>query len=102
MTIKEKLYNGEKLTESELRELVNCGEDQEVIIDKKDFPEGSRRWEMPTCTIFKFEDKPDLWCIDWAKGLTEEQENEYQWQPYKVKKVVKTVATEVVSYEEIR
>ena len=40
-----------------------------------------------------------LYAIDWMRGLTECQENEYLEQPYKVKKVERVITKTEITYE---
>lgn len=102
MTIIEKLYAGEKLSEAELKAIVWGGYrycntplgDYEFV----DEVEGGRgRWTQRVQTIIRIEQ--DLWCVPWASGLTEEQENMFYEQPYKVQRKERVV-TEVY-YEPI-
>lgn len=85
-----KLHAGENLTSREIKELVwgyeidrMCGDD--------------RRWTRSVSSIVELEG--ELWQIDWEQGLTEYQESLYEEQPYRVKKVKKTVTRVEVSYE---
>ena len=66
----------------------------------------SRRWTQHVSTIVKIPKTPDseeysddLWRIDWDRGLTEYQENEYYEQPYRVVACPKTI--EVIEYKPI-
>ena len=80
-----KFNSDEKFTEGELEEIV-----QESDFEYVDEVEGEdHRWDREMQTIFKIDDK--LFAIDWRKGLTECQENEYWDQPYEVKVVEKTI-----------
>lgn len=84
---KEKLHNG-TFTKKELSDLAWC--DVEVDVKEVCQEEGeSHRWTRNVSTIFEFENK--FYCLDWQKGLTEYQENEFYNQPYEVEKVVKTI-----------
>ena len=47
------------------------------------------RWSITTQSIIELRDK--CFAIDWEKGATEMQENEFYNQPYEVKKVEKMV-----------
>lgn len=90
--IESKIINGEVLTEQEL----SCCAWGDVgnYIDKE---EGNTwRWTQSMSTIFEIEGQ--LYCIDWERGLTEYQENEYFDQPYKVRREEKVVTTTVVNY----
>lgn len=57
---------------------------------------GSGRWTQSISTIFEIDSQ--LYCIDWERGLTEYQDNEYLYQPYKVRQEEKEVTTTIVSY----
>lgn len=88
-----KLKAGENLTERELKTLVYEGNEVDEI-------EGdSGRWTQSVQTIIEVDGV--LYAVDWQRGLTECQENEFYDQPYKVKRVEKEVTTTVVTYEEI-
>ena len=77
----EKILNGEELTEIELSDLV----DYEI-----DSQEGDcGRWTMPVKSIVELCGR--YFAIDWDRGLTEMQENEFYNQPYEVKQVEKMV-----------
>lgn len=52
------------------------------------------RWTEHMTTIFRYENK--LYALEWERGLTEYQENEFYNQPYEVKEVKKMV--EVTDY----
>lgn len=97
MTIIEKMYAGEKLSEAELKAIIwggyrSCNTplgDCEFVDEVK----GDRgRWTQRVQTIIRVEQ--DLWCVPWEAGLTEEQENMYYEQPYKVQRKERVV-TEV-------
>lgn len=90
-----KLKAGEKLTEDEIATI--CYNSHEV-----DEIEGDdHRWAREVTTIVQIDDSENLWAIDWMRGLTEYQENEFYDQPYKVKKVEKVVTKVEVSYERV-
>lgn len=82
-TLEEKVYNGENLSENELADFVYDGP-QVFEIKGED-----RRWERTNTTIFKIKDK--YFAIDWEQGLTEEQEDSFNEQPYEVYKHTKQV-----------
>lgn len=73
------LNSGEKLTEEELEYIAY----EDVCIEQID--EGSGRWERYMTSIFQVKDQ--YWALDWAKGLTENQEDYFYQQPYQVKKI---------------
>lgn len=50
-------------------------------------------WTRWVDTIFKI-GEDEYWCIQWERGLTEFEPDEYLNDPYRVKKVVKTVRVE--------
>lgn len=101
MTIIEKMYDGQELSEKELEylatgfsfdnvESVNC-----VRIDNINGDIG--RWTQDVQTIIKVGE--DLWAINWKRGLTEIQENLFYEQPYRV--VRKEMQITKVYYEKI-
>lgn len=75
-TIVSKLKAGEKLTESELEYLVYDG------IEVDEIKGDSYRWTQSVQTILDIDG--ELWAVDWERGLTECQENEFYDQPYRV------------------
>lgn len=77
----DKITEGIDLTEKELREL-RYSRYAEIEGDKS-------RWSVYTQTIVKLRDK--YFSIDWSQGLTEIQEDEFDDQPYEVKKVEKMI-----------
>ena len=86
-----KLKNGERLSESEVRELTWSG-------DYVDEIEGDdHRWQKEMQTIIDVDGQ--LYAVDWMRGLTERQENEYLEQPYKVRKVEKVITKTEITYE---
>lgn len=102
MTIIEKMYAGEELSEKELRYLATgcsryCdtepGEYEEIDQIEGD----SGRWTQSMDTIIRVGD--DLWCIPWESGITECQENEFYQQPYRVERKERVVTQ--VYYEKI-
>lgn len=90
--IENKIINGEKLTEEELKSCA-LGEVGKCINKTEGY---SHRWTKDMSTIFELNNQ--LYCIDWQKGLTEYQENRYWEQPHKVRREEKTVTTIAVSY----
>lgn len=69
-----KLENKETLSEEDLWELT-CVSDEEI--DGKE-----HRWQREISSIIKYNGK--YYRIDWMRGLTENQENEFDNQPYEV------------------
>ena len=71
-----KLKSGAKLTYSEIQYMVYDGNVVEEI-------EGHHhRWTRDMQTILNIDD--ELWAINWECGLTENQEDEFYNQPYRV------------------
>lgn len=88
-----KLKSGKKLNENEIATLVYEGFEVDEI--KGD----SYRWTQSIQTIINIDG--ELWEIDWQKGLTEYQENEFYNQPYRVvKREKQVIVTEYVAVEE--
>ena len=88
-----KLKSGEKLSEKELKTLVYDGVEVDEI---KGY---SGRWTQGIQTILDIDG--ELWAIDWDRGLTECQENEFYNQPYKVvKRERQIIVAEYVAVEE--
>lgn len=87
----EKLKSGDRLSERELATLVCDGAIDEIEGD-------SGRWTQYIKTIIDIDG--DLWAIDWNRGLTECQENEFYDQPYRVvKQERQVVIAEYVAVE---
>ena len=81
--LEEKIYKGEKLTESELRDAVW---ELEVV----DEIEGSSgRWNQIMQSIIVIKDK--LFAINWQRGLTEHHEHIFDEQPYEVERKTRMV-----------
>lgn len=78
----EKILKGEELSEGELSDLV-----WDYEVESQDGEHG--RWHEYVKTIVELDGK--YFAIDWARGLTEMQEHEFNNQPYEVKKVEKMV-----------
>lgn len=79
---------GEELTEKEIKTLIWDGYIDEI--------EGeTHRWYREVKTIIKIDS--ELYAIDWDRGLTELQENEYPNQPYRVVRKEKQIT--VTYYE---
>jgi len=74
-----RVYNGDQdFTENELNDLVTEYED--ITVDT--IEGGDRRWSRNMETILIIEGK--YFSIQWEKGLTENQENEFYDQPIEV------------------
>lgn len=81
--LEEKIYNGVKLTQGELAEAV-------LEYDSVDEIEGKHnRWTQSVTTILQIKDK--LFAINWERGLTECQPNEFYNQPYEVERKTKMI-----------
>lgn len=88
----QKIDQGEKLTETELERLVWNYEIEKSYGD-------DHRWTKEVFSIICLLDR--YFEIDWQKGLTEMQDNEFYEQPYEVKQIEKVVVTkEWVSIKE--
>ena len=88
-----KLKSGEKLSERELMTLVCDG----VEVDEIEGDSG--RWTQGVQTIIDIDGA--LWAIDWDRGLTEYQDNEFYNQPYRVvKRERQIIVAEYVAVEE--
>lgn len=72
-----KIDNGEKLTEEELKEIVW---DYDVESSYGD----NRRWTRSVSTVVSMCGR--YFMVDWKEGLTEYQENEFWEQPYEVER----------------
>lgn len=102
MTIIEKMYSGEDLTKEELR-YIATGYSRHCTTEPGNYEEIDRiegeldRWTRAVDTIIRVGD--DFWSIPWEEGLTEYQENEFFYQPYKVARKERII-TEVY-YEEL-
>lgn len=83
----EKIEKNENLTEQELSELVFT-----YAIEHSYDADNTGRWTIPCKSIIKLCGK--TFAIDWDKGLTEYQENEFFNQPYAVKKRTRTITIE--------
>ena len=87
----DKITKGEKLTETELQELVWDYEIEKIYGE-------DHRWTKEVCSIIELCGKH--FAIDWMKGLTEMQDNEFHEQPYPVRQIERIVVTkEWVSIE---
>lgn len=86
-----KIYFGEHLSEDELKDAV-------FELEKvKEIPRENRRWTRYMSSIFQVADK--FFEIDWEEGLTEEQEDMYNNQPYQVYKHEHVVKETKVWYD---
>ena len=96
----EKIKNRKKLTEDELEELAFNSDfrgelfsDNLIEVIKRD----DTRWSKNMTTVLEFDG--ELYAIDWRKGLTEQQENAFYKQPYKVRKTERVIT--ITDYERI-
>ena len=88
-----KLKSGDKLSEREIKTLVYDG------IEVDEIEGDSGRWTQGVQTIIDIDG--ELWAIEWYRGLTEYQENEFYNQPYRVvKREKQIVVTEYVAMED--
>lgn len=101
MTIIEKLYQGEILSEKELECLVfgysfhGCDELGDNYIFEEEIEGEDNRWTKDMSTIFRVGN--DYWCLPWERGLTKYQKDEFCDQPYRV--IPKTEQIVVTRYE---
>ena len=84
---------GEKFSTDELEEIVSW----ECFPRVKDIEGSDHRWQREMTTVFEVGGR--LFALDWMKGLTEMQENDFWEQPYEVKEVTKMV--EVKKYVKV-
>lgn len=90
-----KLKKGEKLAEGEISEIL--WNNEEVYVEEGE----DRRWSKSMLTVVKIDEK--LYAIEWEKGLTEMQEDEFYEQPYPVnmeKREVVTIKTFITRKDE--
>lgn len=87
----EKIDNNEKLSESEIRELV-CNSIEDQYGD-------NNRWTRGVESIVQIGNR--FFSICWEEGLTEYQENEYYSQPVEVEKVTYEKTITVTEWKEI-
>ncbi len=84
---------GEKFSTDEL---------QEILWDwpkVKEIEGSDHRWQREMTTVFEVGGR--LFALDWMKGLTEMQDNDFWEQPYEVREVTKMVEVkEYVKLEE--
>lgn len=88
----DKIERKENLTEKELQTLVW---DYQIDIQEED----SGRWTKHMRAIVEL--CGNLYAINYEQGLTECQENEYPYQPVKVKRVELTKTITVIEYVEV-
>lgn len=74
---------GEKFSTDELQEIL-WGWPQVKEIEGSD-----HRWQREMTTVFEVGGR--LFALDWMKGLTEMQDNDFWEQPYEVREVTKMV-----------
>ena len=91
-TIENKILNGEELTETE-RKYCAWGEIGEYV---EEIEGEDHRWNREIQTIFKIGEQ--YYAINWMRGLTEMQENEYWDDPYKVERKEEIVTKTVIKY----
>lgn len=88
-TIQEKVLNGEELTEEELR-CLSSGVAGHLI---EEIEGDDHRWQREVSIVFEIQGR--YFRLDYMKGLTENQEDDFYEQPYEVIKKEKTI---VVNY----
>lgn len=96
LTPEEKMAKGIELKEDDLRELI-WGRNTLYTEEGED-----RRWSKSVTTVIEADDGV-IYAIDWEKGLTESQPDEFYEQPKKVrleKREVVTVVTNVIYLDE--
>jgi len=97
----DKLYNKD-FTEQELFDLkwFDLDMEEDIYNDLKSITEevdsDFDRWTAPASFIFSY--KGEYFRLDYDKGLTELQEDYFNYQPVKVKKVEKTIT--ITEWEE--
>lgn len=75
--IVQKIDAGEELSESEVREIIDCYSDWNYTEEGRD-----RRWHTSMMSYFAFGSR--WFAQPWEKGKTEMQESEFYAQPYEV------------------
>jgi len=90
MEIIQKLNDGTNLSESELNEL--------VYYSVKNIEGEDRRWSRSVTSILDIDG--ETYILNWERGLTEYQENQFYEQPVKVRieKKTKNITIEVINY----
>ena len=84
-TIQEKVLNGEELNEEELR-CLSSGVAGHLI---EEIEGDDHRWQREMSVIFEIQGR--YFRLDYMKGLTEHQEDDFYEQPYEVIKKEKTI-----------
>lgn len=79
----EKIDNGEKLSESELREL--CEDAFQDDVGEQ------HRWTQTITSYVDLKNGGRTFAVEWERALTEMQENGYYKQPYEVEEVEEIV-----------
>ena len=102
--IMERFKAGETLTEDDYMALAYGEDCDDSVLDdnyKKvtEIEGDDHRWTREMETIFKL-GEDEYWSIPWRRGLTECQEDEFMYPPFRVKRCVKTVQIE--TWEEMR
>jgi len=79
MNLLKKIDAGEILSEEEIRTFIyECEQEAEETGE-------NRRWSRSVRTIMKLDNR--FFAVEWEKGLTENQENCFNNQPYEVTKL---------------
>lgn len=102
MNVAEKLRAGEKLNRAEISCLatgynyfgdIDVGKYEKIEVIEGDVG----RWSRSMTTIISIDN--DFWAIDWERGLTEYQDDEFDLQPYRVER--KERMEKVIYYEAV-
>lgn len=90
MTLKDKIIGGEKLTAEEVKDIVYEDANLEYVI-LEEISNGHGRWVEYMTTIIELCDTGTYYALDWNRGLTEYQDNEFEAQvatPVEKKEVI--------------
>lgn len=89
MTLRDKIIGGERLTAREVKDIIkeNAYLDYEIV---EEISNGHGRWVEYMTTIIEL-GNGDYYALDWNRGLTEYQDNEFETQvatPVEKKEVI--------------
>lgn len=90
MTLKDKIIGGEKLTSREVKDIIYDDAALEYAIIEE-ISNGHGRWVEYMTTIIELWDTGTYYALDWNRGLTEYQDNEFETQtatPVEKKEVI--------------
>lgn len=92
MTLRDKIIGGERLTSKEVKDIIkeNAYLDYEIV---EEISNGHGRWVEYMTTIIEL-GNGDYYALDWNRGLTEYQNNEFETQI-----AIPVEKKEVVTYE---